>query len=333
MKQQILIPAQNPIFSISSDKEFSDIALSVFRYQAAENSFYNKYLNALKVNPKNITDIKQIPFLPIEFFKSEKIVCGNPNIQQIFASSGTTGTAQSKHYVSDVSLYEKSYTKGFEHFYGHIEDYCVLALLPSYLEREGSSLVYMVNDLIQGSKNPLSGFYLHNYDDLINVLKQTASQKTILFGVTYALLDLAEKLSPHSIKFPNLIVMETGGMKGKRKEMVREELHSILCNGFGVNAIHSEYGMTELLSQAYSKGNGIFECPPWMKILIRDANDPFTILPENKTGGINVIDLANINSCSFIATQDLGKNLTTSTFEVLGRFDNSDIRGCNLLVG
>ena len=237
----------------------------------------------------------------------------------------------SKHLVTDVSLYEDSYRNAFSQFYGNIEDYVVLALLPSYLEREGSSLIYMVDDLIKLSNNPGSGFYLHNHEDLIQKLiaLDNEGQNVILIGVTYALLDLVEK---QKFNLKNTIVMETGGMKGKRKEMIREELHKQLCDGFGVNAIHSEYGMTELLSQAYSLGNGVFECPNWMQILVRDTEDALTYIATGKTGGVNVIDLANINSCSFIATQDLGKKYTNNTFEILGRFDNSDIRGCNLMV-
>lgn len=307
--------------------------MDVFRYQATENEVYRQYIEALKVNIDKITQLEQIPFLPIEFFKTHEIIT-NCKLQiadcKIFTSSGTTGSIQSKHYVSDISVYEKSYRKGFEHFYGNTEEYCILALLPSYLEREGSSLIYMMDDLIKKSKHPESGFYLNNYDELLLKLKQLQGQKILLVGVTYALLDLVELLGEGDYK--NLIVMETGGMKGKREELVREELHERLCKGFGVDVIHSEYGMTELLSQAYSKGNGVFDCPPWMRILIRDTNDPFTSLPHNKTGGINVIDLANINSCSFIATQDLGRSVSDTSFEVLGRFDNSDIRGCNLLV-
>jgi hypothetical protein len=237
----------------------------------------------------------------------------------------------SKHLVTDVSIYEESYRKGFSQFYGNIEDYVILALLPSYLEREGSSLIHMVDDLIQLSNQVESGFYLHNYEALIAKLIQLdqAGQNVILIGVTYALLDLVEK---HSFQLENTIIMETGGMKGKRKEMIREELHQQLCEGFGVNAIHSEYGMTELLSQAYSLGEGIFECPSWMQVLVRDTEDALSYVREGKTGGINVIDLANINSCSFIATQDLGKKYDNGSFEVLGRFDHSDIRGCNLMV-
>lgn len=237
----------------------------------------------------------------------------------------------SKHLVTDVSVYEESYRNGFSQFYGNIEDYVILALLPSYLEREGSSLIYMVDDLIQMSNNPESGFYLHNHDELIEKLIRLdqEGQNIILIGVTYALLDLIENRQFH---LKNTIIMETGGMKGKRKEMIREELHQQLCDGFGVSSIHSEYGMTELLSQAYSLGDGVFECPNWMQILIRDTEDALTYVENGKTGGINVIDLANINSCSFIATQDLGKIIGNNSFEVLGRFDNSDIRGCNLMV-
>jgi hypothetical protein len=248
-----------------------------------------------------------------------------------FTSSGTTGTITSSHFVTDVSWYVESFREAFALFYGDIEKYTILALLPAYLEREGSSLIYMADDLIRQSKNPDSGFFLYDHDKLYQQLKkqQEAKKPTILIGVTFALLDFIEK---YTLDFPELIVMETGGMKGRRKEMIREELHEQLCRGFGVEAIQSEYGMTELLSQAYSKGEGIFNCPPWMKIIVRDTNDPMTLLNKDRTGGINVIDLANINSCSFIATQDLGKVYADNSFEVLGRFDNSDIRGCNLLI-
>jgi phenylacetate-coenzyme A ligase PaaK-like adenylate-forming protein len=292
---------------------------------------YQEFCDLLKTNPQKVKSLHQIPFLPIQFFKSHNVVSNNNPVQTTFTSSGTTGTITSRHLVTDVSLYEESYRKGFSQFYGNIEDYVVLALLPSYLEREGSSLIYMVEDLINRTNNPESGFYLHNHEELIEKLIQldNAGQNVILIGVTYALLDLIEK---HPFQFQNVIIMETGGMKGKRKEMIREELHEQLCNGFGVSAIHSEYGMTELLSQAYSLGNGIFECPSWMQIHIRDTEDALSYINDGKTGGINVIDLANINSCSFIATQDLGKKYPNNSFEVLGRFDNSDIRGCNLMV-
>ena len=278
-----------------------------------------------------VKSLQQIPFLPIQFFKNHNVVSNTNEIQETFTSSGTTGMITSKHLVTDVSLYEQSYRNAFSEFYGNIADYVVLALLPSYLERSGSSLIYMVKDFIELSNNENSGFYLHNYDELISklVALDNAGQNVILIGVTYALLDLIEK---QKFQLKNTIIMETGGMKGKRKEMIREELHEILRNGFGVQNIHSEYGMTELLSQAYSLGNGIFECPAWMQIQIRDTEDAMTYVNNGKTGGINVIDLANINSCSFIATQDLGKKQPNNSFEVLGRFDNSDIRGCNLMV-
>lgn len=305
--------------------------MKIFRYQFEHNEVYQKYCLLLQKDPSTVKHLTEIPFLPIEFFKSKDILSSIEPIQETFTSSGTTGAATSKHHVTDLSFYEYSFRNGFSKFYGNIEDYAVLALLPSYLERDGSSLIYMVNDLIEGSNHPDSGFYLDNYDALAKKLIELDSdgQNVLLIGVTYALLDLIE-LQKFNLK--NTIIMETGGMKGKRKEIIREELHQILSQGFGVPKIHSEYGMTELLSQAYSLGDGIFECPPWMDILIRDTNDPLTILDGEKTGGINVIDLANFNSCSFIATQDLGKKYPDYSFEVLGRFDNSDIRGCNLMV-
>lgn len=323
------------LFAIKTGSDFEETALDVFHLQHEHCLVYRQFCDVLKINPAEIKSVNDIPFLPIEFFKTYEVVTSSlvENLpSKIFTSSGTTGSVQSKHHVTDVSIYEQSFRKGFEFFYGNIEEYCLLALLPSYLEREGSSLVYMANDLIKRTKNPDSGFYLHNLNELSEKLKLLLAkrQKVILLGVTYALLDLAELLTaPLS---GELIVMETGGMKGKRKELLREELHQILCAKFGVNVIHSEYGMTELLSQAYSKGNGIFQCPPWLKVLIRDVNDPLKILEPGKTGGINVIDLANINSCSFIAAQDLGILYDDSNFEVSGRFDNSDLRGCNLLV-
>ena len=307
------------------------MALKVFRFQYENNLVYQAFCDFLKVDKQSVKSLEQIPFLPIQFFKSHDVVANTDDIQETFTSSGTTGMITSKHLVTDVSLYEQSYRNAFSEFYGNIEDYAVLALLPSYLERSGSSLIYMVKDLIELSNNENSGFYLHNYDELIAKLVEldNAGQNVILIGVTYALLDLVEK---QNFQLKNTIIMETGGMKGKRKEMIREELHEILCTSFRVQNIHSEYGMTELLSQAYSLGNGIFECPTWMQILIRDTDDAMTYVNNGKTGGINVIDLANINSCSFIATQDLGKKYPNNSFEVLGRFDNSDIRGCNLMI-
>jgi len=319
------------IFTISNQKQFEKTALKVFRFQYENNLVYREFCDLLKTNPQKIKSLHQIPFLPIQFFKSHNVVSNIDPIQTTFTSSGTTGTITSRHLVTDVSIYEESYRKGFSQFYGNIEDYVVLALLPSYLEREGSSLIHMVDDLIQLTNNSDSGFYLNNHDELIQKLLELdqAGQNVILIGVTYALLDLIEK---QTFQLQNTIIMETGGMKGKRKEMIREELHEQLCSGFGVSSIHSEYGMTELLAQAYSLGNGLFECPSWMQIHIRDTEDALTYINEGKTGGINVIDLANINSCSFIATQDLGKKYPNNSFEVLGRFDNSDIRGCNLMV-
>ena len=319
------------IFTISNQKQFEKIALKVFRFQYENNLVYREFCDFLKTDVQKVKRLEQIPFLPIQFFKSHTVISNKNTIQKTFTSSGTTGMTTSKHFVTDISIYEESYRKGFSQFYGNIEDYVILALLPSYLEREGSSLIYMVEDLIQMTTNSESGFYLHNHDELTEKLTRldNSGQNVILIGITYALLDLIEK---KSFQLQNTIIMETGGMKGKRKEMIREELHEQLCQGFGVNAIHSEYGMTELLSQAYSLGNGIFECPSWMQILIRDTEDALTYVSECKSGGINVIDLANINSCSFIATQDLGKKNPNGSFEVVGRFDNSDIRGCNLMV-
>ena len=319
------------IFSISSAKQFEKMALKVFRHQYDHNLVYRQFCDFVKKDKQTVKSLKQIPFLPIQFFKSHDVVSTIDEPQAIFTSSGTTGSITSRHLVTDVSLYEQSYRQAFSQFYGNIEDYTVLALLPSYLERQGSSLIHMVEDLIQLSNNSNSGFYLNEYDALVSkLLEQERDNKNVLLiGVTFALLDLIEK---QNFKLENTIIMETGGMKGRRKEMIREELHEILTKGFGVKSIHSEYGMTELLSQAYSLGNGIFECPSWMQIHIRDTEDALTYISNGKTGGINVIDLANINSCSFIATQDLGKKYDIGSFEVLGRFDNSDIRGCNLMV-
>ena len=321
----------NSIFNIQNTKDFDKKALEIFNFQAKNNFVYNTFLKHLKVNISEVKSIEEIPFLPIQFFKTHQILSSEKPIQQTFLSSGTTGIEQSKHLVTNLSLYEKSYLKAFKHFYGNVEDYTILALLPAYLERKGSSLIYMVDDLIKKSKKPKSGFYLHNLNDLAETLTELdqKGEKVFLIGVSFALLDLVET---YQFNLKNTIIMETGGMKGRRKELIREELHSILCKGFSVSKIHSEYGMTELLSQAYSKGNGIFECPPWMKILIRDTEDALSLLPQGKSGGINVIDLANVNSCSFIATQDLGKIHSNNTFEIIGRFDNSDIRGCNLMV-
>lgn len=321
---------ENDIFNISTPTEFNQLALQVFKHQFNNNKVYRSFCDLLYKHPSDISRIEDIPFLPIEFFKSKEILSSQDSIQATFTSSGTTGSKTSKHHVTNLGLYKTSYNKGFQHFYGNIEDYTVLALLPSYLEREGSSLIYMANDLIKRSKHPHSGFYLNNLDELAQKLTALDSigQKVLLIGVSFALLDLVEK---YQFQLKNTIVMETGGMKGRRKELIRNELHEILSEGFGVKNVHSEYGMTELLSQAYSNGKGVFTCPPWMKVLSRDTEDPLSIQIPNKTGGINVIDLANLNSCSFIATQDLGRVYSNGEFEIIGRFDNSDIRGCNLM--
>lgn len=310
---------------------FKDIALKVFKFQFENNPVYRSFCDLLYKHPSDITRVEDIPFLPIQFFKSHKVLSSTSKIQTTFTSSGTTGNTTSKHHICDLGVYEESFRKGFQKSYGNIEDYVILALLPSYLERQGSSLIYMVNDMIINSKHPESGFYLDNRSELKEKLINLDSrgQKVLLIGVSFALLDLVEE---HQFQLKNTIVMETGGMKGRRKELVRAELHSILKQGFGVSKIHSEYGMTELLSQAYSKGDGRFECPNWMKILTRDPEDALTLQQHHKTGGINVIDLANINSCSFIATQDLGRIASDGAFEIIGRFDSSDIRGCNLMV-
>jgi len=320
------------IFSIESPTEFEVLALDVFQFQYQQVEVYRDYCKTLKFDPTDVKTITQIPFLPVEFFKTHSVIANDHSVETIFTSSGTTGLEASKHMVYSLSVYENSFLKGFNHFYGSLSNYCILALLPSYLEREGSSLVYMADKLIKKSNHPNSGFYLNNLSELAATLKQLTgtNQKTILLGVTYALLNLAEQFPMH---IPNTLIMETGGMKGKRKELIREELHYQLCQSFGVQYIHSEYGMTELLSQGYSKGEGIFQTPPWMKVLIRDTYDPFSYLTAERSGGINVIDLANIYSCCFIETKDLGKTLSDGTFSVLGRFDNSDIRGCNLMVG
>ncbi len=320
------------VFKIKSEREFETLALKIFNFQFQNNEIYKLYIDKLNLDITKIKKLKDIPFLPIEFFKSHKIVSSDNTTEEIFTSSGTTESKQSKHFVTDIDIYNNAFLKGFSHFYGDVSNFCILALLPSYLEREGSSLVFMVNELIKQSKHADSGFYLDNHQALVDKihLEKLKDKKILLIGVSFALLDLIEN---YKIKHPHLIVMETGGMKGRRKEIIREELHAILEKGFGVGAIHSEYGMTELLSQAYSSGRGIFNTPPWMKILIRDANDPFHIAEDGRSGGINIIDLANINSCSFIMTQDLGRITNENSFEVLGRYDTSDIRGCNLLIG
>tara|TARA_B100000767_G_scaffold79515_1_gene76216 strand:- start:1069 stop:2046 length:978 start_codon:yes stop_codon:yes gene_type:complete len=319
----------NKIFSCNDNAKFEKLALELFHYQMENNPIYFAYATII-LKGEIPANIYEIPFLPIDFFKREQIICQGKAVEKVFLSSGTTGR-QSKHLVSDLSIYKKSYIKTFQQFYGDINNYCILALLPSYQEREGSSLIFMVDDLISKSKHPKSSFYLNNLSELSETIKELEikGQKTILFGVTYALLDFAAQY-PQQLK--NTIIMETGGMKGKRKELLKEEIHYLLQEAFLTKSIHSEYGMTELLSQGYSKGENIFNFPSWMKIIIRDVNDPLSIIGNNKTGGVNIIDLANIYSCPFIATQDLGKTFVNGSFTSLGRFDNSDIRGCNMLV-
>ena len=323
---------QRKILRIKSQTDFWETAFEVFKYQFNNNAVYHEFIKSLGKGHSEVKSPHEIPFLPVEFFRNHKIISGNYPVEMIFESSGTTGITPGKHFVTDLLLYEESFLRSFKLFYGEAESYLIAALLPSYTEREGSSLVFMADKLIKKSQNPGSAFYRRNIPELILALKKTVGEnkKAILLGVSFALLDLAEKYSPD---LSGVVVMETGGMKGRRKELTRQELHSILKEKLNVTSVHSEYGMTELLSQAYSKGEGIFYCPPWMKIIIRDPQDPLTILNEpGITGGINIIDLANINSCSFIATGDLGKIYPDGGFEVLGRFDNSDIRGCNLLV-
>ena len=305
---------------------FDSKAIELFRFQAFNNPIYSEYLSILNTNINKIESIKEIPFLPISFFKTHNVLLKNKKEKITFLSSGTGNIKRSKHLVSDLSIYEKSFTKGFEHFYGKIENYCIQALLPSYLENKSSSLIYMINHFINSSKNKLSAFVSEK--ELIENITKLKTKKVLLIGVSYALLDLAEK---QQLDLSNYIVMETGGMKGRRKEWTRNELHTVLKNSFNVKNIHSEYGMTELLSQAYSKGNGIFETPPWMKILTRPLSEPFTNQSNHKSGVIKIIDLANINSCAFIETSDLGKINTDGSFEIIGRVDFEDIRGCNLM--
>lgn len=323
---------KNTVFQCSSKTEFHELALSLFQWQARHVSPYAQFLRLLKVDPSTITHISEIPFLPVTFFKSHNVLADGFTPQLHFTSSGTTGQTPSRHPVADRSLYKTSYLEGFKHFYGDPKEYVFLALLPSYLERTGSSLIDMAAGLITESQHPDSGFFLNNLDQLIRQIKKprTDQRKIFLLGVSFALLDLA---ADHQIDLPKgAIVMETGGMKGRRKEMVRTELHDLLCRGFGMDQIHSEYGMTELLSQSYAPESGRFLTPPWMKITLRDTEDPLSPAKPGKTGGINIIDLANVYSCAFIATQDLGRPHPSGGFEVLGRFDDAEVRGCNLMV-
>lgn len=317
-------------FNIS---DFERSALEVFRFQYYENEVYQAFITALKIDPKKVSRITDIPFLPIQFFKSHIIKTSDFVPEAIFESSGTTQTINSRHFIKDISIYKKSFLKAFELFYGNPSEWCIIGLLPSYLERNNSSLVVMADELIRQSNHADSGFYLYEQDKLHATLQrlEQQQQKTLLIGVTFALLDFAET---YPMPLQHTIIMETGGMKGRRQELTRDEVQQVLKKAFQTNQIHSEYGMTELLSQAYSKEDGIFYCPPWMKVLIRDEEDPMNVnIPEQSvlTGTVNIIDLANIYSCSFIATEDAGRLYPDGSFEILGRIDNSDIRGCSLL--
>lgn len=321
---------EKQIFDIASTDDFNALAIKIFLFQYASNPIYRDFCNLLKINPKEITHPDYIPFLPIELFKNHRVISGAGNPVVVFESSGTTGSTPSRHFLTKPSLYEKSFLKAFEKFYGHPSHYRILALLPNYLERKNSSLVYMVKKLIEDGNHPESGFFLDNLSALRQLLEKPSKEKTLLIGVSFALLDLVEM---GKMKLENTVVMETGGMKGRRKELTRHELHKILKTGLGVHSVHSEYGMTELLSQAYASANGEFECSPWMQLVVRDINDPLSLSANGKTGGLNVIDLANLYSCSFIATSDLGRKLPNGKVEILGRFDYSDMRGCNLMMG
>lgn len=328
-----MLKNENSIFDIVSEQDFLTKTLEIFHFQYLNNPVYQQWVNLLGVNPNHVNSLQQVPFLPIQFFKHHKVLSSPESATSLrFTSSSTTSQIPSTHLVNSPDLYEQSFLRAFELFYGDVAQYCILALLPSYLQRQGSSLVYMCNRLIQKSGNRHSGFFLNNLSDLKHIIQELKNekQKTLLIGVSYALLDLCDS----GIRLTDdFVVMETGGMKGTRKELLKPELHGYLKNGFGINAIHSEYGMTELLSQAYSTEAGIFSCPAWMNVLVREIDDPLKLRTDGKTGGINVIDLANLHSCSFIATQDLGRRLPDGRFELMGRYDHSDVRGCNLMMG
>lgn len=319
------------VFSIQNQSEFEALALDVFRFQYHHNHLYRSYCRAVNKGEADIKNIAGIPFLPISFFKSHNVQCvENSMAEVVFESSGTTGQQPSRHFVTDAGLYTTSFRRTFYQFYGNVKEYCIIGLLPSYLERQHSSLVYMVADLIAQSDHPRSGFYLYEFEKLAQTLAalETNGSRTILFGVTYALLDFAKR---HPMPLRHTTIIETGGMKGRKEEMLREEVHGVLKKLFSLPAIHSEYGMTELLSQAYAQAGGMFQTPPWMQVLIREQDDPLSLAGGGKTGGINVIDLANIYSCAFIATEDAGRLHADGSFAVSGRLDNAEIRGCSLL--
>ncbi len=321
---------EQKIFNVTNET-FETVALEVFRYQFENVAVYRNYVTALGIKVQEVQTLSQIPFLPISFFKTQQVVGNEKRVKLVFESSGTTGMVNSKHYITHPAIYEKSLLKGFGQAFGDSKKYCFVALLPNYLERQNSSLVYMVNHLMGESRHPKNGFYLYNHEELYETLQELEAQKqpTLLFGVSFALLDFAEK---YALSLQCVKIIETGGMKGRRKEVTREELHNTLCEAFGTSQIYSEYGMTELLSQAYSKKQDEYHCPPWMRIILREVNDPFSYVKQGEKGGINIIDLANLYSCSFIETQDLGCLNANSSFSVLGRFDTSDVRGCNLMV-
>lgn len=325
----------NKIFSVSG-AGFEQLALEIFKFQYEQNLVYRSYVNALTVVPGSVISLDKIPFLPISFFKTHEIKTGEFDPEVVFVSSGTTQSGNSHHLVRDLTVYSEGFIKTFEMFYGPVTDWCVLGLMLSYAERKNSSLVYMVSGLMEKSNHPLNGFYMHDDVRLAVVLEklEAMGQKTLLIGLTFALLDFAERNLSCLLK--HTIIMETGGMKGKREEKTREEVHSILEKAFGKSQIHSEYGMTELFSQAYSKADGIFNTPPWMRVLVRDEEDPLGIRHlkgvRHLAGAINIIDLANVFSCSFIATEDAGRLYADGSFEILGRLDGSDLRGCSLMV-
>jgi hypothetical protein len=319
------------IFSVKGDQDFNETALEIFYFQYTNNPVYRSFVDKMRLSPHKIQRVEDVPFLPVEFFKTSRVVSFSGEPEKIFRSSGTTGMTRSSHEVMDLALYRESLLNTFRLFYGEISDYCVVALIPSFTKKPDSSLAFMVNELILASGSPESGFYPGETDRLGLVLKRArdSGRKPLLFGLSHALLDLAEE---HRLSLDGTIVMETGGMKGRKIEITRQELHRILCTSFRVGHIHSEYGMTELLSQSYSSGGGRFLCPPWLEVFIRQLNDPLSGAAEGETGGINFIDLANLYSCSFLATGDLGRKYKDGSFEVLGRFDASDLRGCNLML-
>lgn len=317
------------IFAVKDPDSFEKLAVELFMYQSEYNPIYKKYILSLKINPEKIHKLSNIPFLPVVFFKTARVLCSGLHETKVFRSSGTTGSTRSSNYIPDLSLYEKSILLSFINFYGEPENYRILAVMPSAIDKDDSSLAHMLNVLIKKSNHPDSGFYLNNTGKLFELLNKPAEKKTILFGLSYALLNFA---SGKSFRLKNTIVVETGGMKGRRKELLRKELHSELNKAYGITKIHSEYGMSELFSQSWSNGDGIFNSPPWKKIFIRDPYDPFSRQKHGQSGGINIIDLANIHSCAFIETKDIGVLYPDDSFEVLGRLDNSDLRGCNLML-